>query len=75
MAIPTLIAAVLAWPAALDPGAPLAVQHIAMIPAMRAVMLWHYAFARLSDGKGVPEGRAGAPGLARGTRARLWITA
>jgi hypothetical protein len=50
MVIPTLIAAVLAGAGALDSATALAVQHIAMIPAMLGLMLWRYdeyAFARL----------------------------
>ena len=42
MVIPTLVAATLAAVGVLDAGAALAVQHVVMVPAMLAVMLWRY---------------------------------
>jgi hypothetical protein len=42
MMVPTAGAAALAWAGVLATGAALGVQHVVMVPAMLAVMLWRY---------------------------------
>ena len=42
MIVPTAIAAALAWAGVLGASGGLAVQHVVMLPAMLAVMLWRY---------------------------------
>lgn len=42
MTLPTVLAAGLAWAGAIDAGTALLIQHVVMIPAMLAVMLWRY---------------------------------
>ena len=42
MIAPTMLAAGLAWAGTLDAGAALTIQHVVMVPAMLAVMLFRY---------------------------------
>ena len=42
MIVPTILAAGLAWAGTIGAGAALGIQHIVMVPAMLAVMLWRY---------------------------------
>ena len=42
MIIPTILGAVLTWSGAIDTAMGLAIQHVVMLPAMLAVMLWRY---------------------------------
>ena len=42
MVVPTLIAAGFAWAGVLSTAGGMAVQHVVMLPAMLAVMLWRY---------------------------------
>ena len=42
MIAPTMLAAGLAWAGTLDAGTALTIQHVVMVPAMLAVMLWRY---------------------------------
>ncbi len=42
MIVPSALAATLAWAGALSATGALALQHVVMIPAMLAVMLWRY---------------------------------
>jgi flagellar biosynthetic protein FliP len=42
MIIPTILAAGLTWAGAIDTATGLGVQHLIMLPAMLAVMLWRY---------------------------------
>jgi flagellar biosynthetic protein FliP len=42
MIVPSVAAAALAWAGVLGSAAALGVQHVVMIPAMLAVMLWRY---------------------------------
>jgi uncharacterized membrane protein YhaH (DUF805 family) len=42
MIVPTILAAALTWSGAIDTATGLAIQHVIMLPAMLAVMLWRY---------------------------------
>jgi hypothetical protein len=42
MLVPSLLAAILAWAGVLGAAGALTLQHVVMIPAMLAVMLWRY---------------------------------
>ena len=42
MIIPTILSAVLTWSGAIDTATGLTIQHVVMLPAMLAVMLWRY---------------------------------
>ena len=42
MVVPTVVAAALSWAGALDASGGMALQHVVMLPAMLAVMLWRY---------------------------------
>lgn len=65
MLVPSFLAAVLVWSGVLDEMAGMTLQHVAMLPAMLAVMLWRYdeyAHSHRAHAKAAPAPSTATPG-------------